>query len=138
MSELDTRFVGWEKWEGVDPFEDHCGPMFFKKTDGKYMCRLLLDTKHMNGQGNVHGGALMTFADYALFVLARDELEGIGAVTVSFNCDFVGPASIGDMLEATGEVIHETGRMLFVRGLITLGETNLLNFSGVLRKIRRN
>lgn len=138
MSELDERLVGWEKWEGVDPFEDHCGPMFFKKIDGKDHSRLLLDTKHMNGQGNVHGGVLMTFADYALFVIARDRLEGIGAVTISFNCDFIGPADVGDMLEATGEVIKETGRMLFVRGLITCGESNLLNFSGVLRKIRRD
>jgi uncharacterized protein (TIGR00369 family) len=137
MSDLDDRLVGWEKWEGHDPFEDDCGPMFFNKIDNISHCRMILRPKHMNGQGNVHGGVLMTFADYALFVIARDQLEGIGGVTVSFNCDFIGPAGTGDLLEASGEVIHETGRMLFVRGLVKTGEATLLNFSGVLRKIRR-
>ena len=137
MSNLDERLVGWETWEGHDPFEDYCGPMYFRNFEGEYKCRLLLGPQHMNGQGNVHGGVLMTFADYALFFIPRKELEGIGAVTVSFNCDFMGPAGVGDMLEATGEVIHETGRLLFVRGLVKRGDDNLLNFSGLLRKVRR-
>ena len=128
---------GWEKWEGIDPFEDHCGPMYFKKIDGNNVSRMVLEEKHMNGQGNVHGGVLMTFADYALFVIARDQLEGIGAVTVSFNCDFIGPGEIGDLLESEGEIVRETGRMLFVRGMITRSDDILLRYSGILRKIRR-
>ena len=134
MSVTHEQLIDWEKWEGRDPFEDYCGPMFTKKIDGAHVSRMLLDERHMNGQGNVHGGVLMTFADFALFVIPRDELEGISAVTVSFSSDFIGPANIGDMLEAKGEVIHETGKMLFLRGLVTTGDSTLLTFSGVLRK----
>jgi acyl-coenzyme A thioesterase PaaI-like protein len=136
MSELDKRLVGWEKWEGFDAFEDHCGPMFFRKIEGQDCSRLLLTEKHMNGQDNLHGGMLMTFADYVLFVLARDRLDGQRAVTVSFSCDFIATAGEGDMLEGSGEVIRETGRMMFLRGLVTCGDSTLLNFSGVLRKIK--
>ena len=137
MSTTESWNEGWEKWIGVDPFEDHCGPMYYKKIDGHFHSRLMLQEKHMNGQGNVHGGVLMTFADYALFVIARDSLREVGAVTVSFSSEFIGPADIGELLEARGEIIQETGRMLFVQGMIYSGERKLLRFSGVLRKVPR-
>lgn len=137
MSEEAWWHEGWENWIGKDHFEDLCGPMYYKKMDGQYVSRVMLEEKHMNGQGNVHGGVLMTFADYALFVIAREQLMEVGAVTVSFTSEFIGPANIGDLLEAKGEVIHETGRMLFVRGLITTEDRTLLSFSGVMRKVPR-
>ncbi|HIA48621.1 MAG TPA: PaaI family thioesterase [Candidatus Hydrogenedentes bacterium] len=137
MSEIDSRLEGWEVWEGVDPFEDHCGPMYYRKVDGKSSCQILLDDKHMNSSGNVHGGVLMTFADYALYVLSRAPLAGQTSVTVSFNCEFIGPAVKGDMLEATGEILRETGRMLFMRGLISCGDSTVLSYSALLRKVKR-
>ncbi|MFP6581358.1 MAG: PaaI family thioesterase [Candidatus Hydrogenedentota bacterium] len=137
MSEEASWHAGWENWIGRDHFEDLCGPMYYKKVGDEYVSRLMLEEKHMNGQGNVHGGVLMTFADYALFVIPREQLMDIGAVTISFTSEFIASADIGDLLEAKGEVIHETGRMLFVRGLVTTGEQSLLSFSGILRKVKR-
>jgi uncharacterized protein (TIGR00369 family) len=137
MSELDERLVGWETMTGHDAFEDFCGPMYYKKIDGNYVSRMVLRPEHMNGQDSVHGGVLMTFADYALFMITREELKGISAVTISFNSDFIAPASAGDMIESEGEVVRETGSMLFVRGLVTQGDTTLLRYSGVLKKLRK-
>ena len=138
MGALDDRLVGWEYWGDDDPFENLAGPMFFKQEDGESLSRMVLEEKHLNGQGSLHGGVLMTFADYTLFVLTKKVLDeqGQGGVTVSFSCDFVGPGGAGDLLEGSGEVVHESGRMLFVRGLIRRGGDVLLSFSGVLRKVK--
>ena len=57
-------------------------------------------------------------------------------VTVSLNGEFVGPAAVGDLVEATGEVVKAGGSLLFVRGLISTGGRPMLNFSGVVKKIR--
>jgi acyl-coenzyme A thioesterase 13 len=128
---------GWAVWEGYDPFEHHVGPMFIKEVDGQFVSRLFVEKKHINGQGNLHGGMLMTFADYALFAIVRDKLMEQGAVTVTCNSEFIAAAQEGQILEAKGELVHETGRMLFVRGQIANESSTLLNFSGVLRKVKR-
>lgn len=136
-TQIDPRLHGYQKWEGFDPFEEQSGPFYFKQEDdGAYRCAFIAEAKHMNGQGNMHGGALMTFADYAMFVVARPAIENAPAVTVSCNSEFTSAASIGDFIEATGEIVHETGSMVFVRGKISTSGRALLNFSGVLKKLR--
>jgi uncharacterized protein (TIGR00369 family) len=89
----------------------------------------------MNGGGFMHGGCMLTFADFSLFAIAWRELDNAKAVTVSLNGDFVGPAKAGDLVEATGEVVRAGGSMIFVRGLLSTGGQPMLTFSGVIKKI---
>ena len=136
MSELDPRLEGYTCWQGHDPFEDYIGPLYFKVTDGVYRCAFVVDEKHVNGQGGLHGGMMVSFADYSMFLIAQPHLEGIRAVTVTLNSEFASVARVGEFVEATGEVVHETGGMLFMRGKVFTGERLILNFSGVLKKLR--
>jgi len=58
--------------------------------NGQRVSAFRTEHKHMNGGNFLHGGAIMTFADYAIFVIARDALQDGNSVTASFNGDFVG------------------------------------------------
>lgn len=134
---MDSRLEGYSLWEGHDPFEDYVGPLYYREQgDGTYRCAFVIDEKHVNGQNGLHGGMLMTFADYALFLIARPRLKDMRAVTVTFNAEFTSVARVGDFVEASGEVVHETRGMLFLRGVISSGDRVLLNFSGVLKKLK--
>jgi uncharacterized protein (TIGR00369 family) len=137
----DPRLTGYQTWEeGHDPFEDHVGPFFYREFEpGKYRCAFLAEAKHCNGGGFMHGGMVMTFADFALFVFARPALipEGAHAVTVSLTGDFTSSIMPGDFVEATGEIVHAGRSMIFVRGTIFVGERVALGFSGVIKKVRR-
>lgn len=135
MAVIDERLKGYSQWEGIDPFEDFVGPLHYKEVDGENRCAFIVTERHINGQRGLHGGMLMTFADYALFMFARKHLEGQHAVTVSFNSQFTAVSKLGDFVEATGEVVHETRGMLFLRGTVFTADTVLLNFSAVLKKI---
>ena len=79
---------------------------------------------------------LMTFADYSLFVLAQDVLRDRHSVTVSFTCDFTAGAGVGEFVEATGEVVHETRSLVFMRGTVFSEKSVLLRFSALLKKTR--
>ena len=130
-------WAGWRTWSGLDPFEDQSGPFYFREgEDGRVTTAFLAEPKHMNGGGFMHGGCMMTFADFSLFAIAWKELADSRAVTVSLNGEFVGPARPGDLVTATGEVVRAGGSLLFVRGLVSTGTGPMLNFSGVLKKIR--
>lgn len=136
------RLAGFQSWEGgVDPFEDHAGPFYYRKeANGEVTCAFEATPTHCNGGGFLHGGLLMTFADYSLFAIGNDVLNG-PSVTVSFNAEFTAAGRAGEFIEARGEVVQNTGSMVFLRGLVFTRsdgpERVLLNFSGIVKKLRR-
>lgn len=133
----DLIAQGFRTWGSTDPFEDHIGPFYFRREeDGTYRSAFISERKHMNGGGMLHGGLLMSFADFALFVTARDHLEGMG-VTVGFNSEFVSGGPENSLIEATGEVTKAAKSLLFVRGKIFSGDTTIMTYSGILKKIRK-
>ncbi len=134
---IDARLQGYTESNGRDPFEHFVGPLYYRfDAEGNCRCAFIIERKHVNGQGNLHGGMLMTFADFAMFFIAQKCLGDLRAVTVTLNGEFTSAAKEGEFVEAIGEVVHETGGMVFVRGTIVSEDRVLLNFSGVLKKLR--
>ena len=136
----DGPFKGWLTWgDGRDPFETLCGPLCFRtEPDGRVRAAFLPEKKHMNGGGNAHGGALMTFADFSLFALAHPALNGQHAVTVTFNCELAGAGTTDAPIYAEGGVVRETKSMLFLQGRLEQSGQTILTFSGVLKKLRQS
>jgi uncharacterized protein (TIGR00369 family) len=132
------EFAGWTHW-AHDPYETRSGPFFYRtEDDGGIVSAFRAEPRHMNGGGFMHGGCLMTFADFALFAIATKELEGGHAVTLNLAGDFLDPAQVGQLIEARGEVVRAGGKTLFVQGLVTADGAPALRFNGIIRKIRRN
>jgi len=133
----DGPFAGWKTWSlGGDPFEDQIGPFCFRVEDGAVRCAFSPTPNHLNGGGAIHGGALMSFADFSLFALAHETLQGQKAVTLTFNAEFVSAGDLDGWVEARGEVIRTTHTLVFVRGLLMQKGRPLLAFSATLKKIR--
>lgn len=130
-------WAGWSLWSS-DPFELHAGPFYSRKgDDGRVICAFRAERKHMNGGGFMHGGCLMTFADYSLFAIGADALEQTGSVTASLSGEFLDSCVEGDLIEATGEVTRAGGSLVFIRGMVTTSGRPLLTFSGIVKKVRR-
>ncbi len=133
----EGEWAGWNCYPGGDPFEDLAGTFYFRDgADGRPVCAFRAEKKHMNGGMFLHGGCVMTFADFCLFVIARDALAGHHSVTATFNGEFVGTAGIGDLVECTGEVVKGGRSLVFVRGLITSKGEPVMSFSATLKKRR--
>ena len=131
------EWAGWSNYT-ADAFEELAGPYYYRVRGGwAGALRLPRREKHMNGGDFMHGGALLTFADYALFCIARDDLQGVGSVTASLNGEFIDSAKVGDLIECTGEVVRAGGSLVFIRGQIFTSGRTLLNFSAIVKKVRR-
>lgn len=129
-------FAGWSTWGcGADPYETALGPFCFREREGSIDCAFLPRRDHLNVGGTIHGGALMSFADFAFFAIANNALAGGYAVTVTCNCEFLAPGIADEIVEARGEVLRQTRSLVFVRGVITQNTRSLLAFSGTLKKI---
>lgn len=137
MQATEGEFAGWHHWNH-DPYETRSGPFFMRREeDGSYLSAFRAEPRHMNGAGFMHGGCLLTFADFALFAIATDELDGSNAVTMNLSGDFLGAVQPGALMEARGEVTRGGGKTIFVRGLVTADGEPALSFTGIIRKFAK-
>lgn len=130
-------WAGWQHWEPVDDFEEHSGP-FYCKPDGEgLLCGFMPNAKNRNGGGNVHGGALMTFADYVLFMTALGADTELHGVTLTMNSEFIGAAEPGRLLTGRGEIVRAGFSIIFVRGVIDDEGRPVLTFSATIKKLKK-
>ena len=116
-----------------DPFEDLVGPFGYKVEDRRISFAFEAKSHHCNSSNSVHGGMLMTFADYAVCLTAIWDQPGQKCVTVSFNCEFVAAGRQGDHIRSSCEVVRRTRSLTFVRGQLFVGERVLLNCSAIVK-----
>lgn len=129
-------FAGWSTWSaGADPYETAIGPFCFKVEGERALSAFQPRREHLNGGGTIHGGALMSFADFSLFSIAHAALHDTKAVTLTCNSEFLAGGNLDGIVESTGEVLRETRSLIFVRGIVTQLGRPLLAFSGTLKKI---
>jgi uncharacterized protein (TIGR00369 family) len=138
---------GYTVFTPPDPFEDHVGPFYFRiegdtRSADAVHCVLPTLARHGNYLGGVHGGGILTFADYALCLVAGRAADGgtngSFAMTVSIAVEFLNGARIGPPLEARGEPLQVTGRLAFARGSITQEGRTIALWSGVCRHVARS
>lgn len=131
-------FAGWTTWSGgSDPYETLIGPFYFRDEGGGARCVFEPQRHHLNGGDTIHGGCLMSFADFSLFAIAHNTLRGSHAVTMTFTSEFIGAGGLDGWVEARGEVVRDTRSIVFLRGMVTQAERPLLSFSGTLKKLAR-
>lgn len=135
----DPDRPGWMTWalREDNRYNSTLGPMWvMQRDDGIVVVRT--EPGHLQGNlaNNVHGGAILTQVDIALFVSAR--LNGClrhgPAVTVDLQSHFMGAGRVGLPLDAEVELLKETGRMVFLRGLVKQQGASICSFSGTIRK----
>ncbi|MEW4448143.1 PaaI family thioesterase [Qipengyuania sp. JC766] len=129
------EFAGWQMWQS-DAFEQRAGPFYERIDDDRRpVVAFRAEPRHMNGAGFMHGGCLMTFADSAIFTIAREALAGSHGVTMSMTSDFLDAARTGDLIEARGEVTRAGGKTIYARGIVTANGKPVLSFTGIIRKV---
>lgn len=130
----EGEFKGWQYWP-EEPFESHVGPFYRTVDEEGVIGAFRAERKHMNAGGVVHGGCLMSFADFMLFSIAWDAFEdGSMGVTMTFNSEFLDGAPEGALVTSRGEVTRMGKSTIFVRGMIYSEDRPVMSFSGSIRR----
>lgn len=138
----DPRHPGWMLWELTDTgrFNQVYGPLGVRAEDAAVRVRMWPERRHSNLSDIVHGGALLGFADMALFAGAHGlGIEFAGpAATLDLSMRFVaGAPTDGGPVDAVLELLRETGRLVFLRGVMMQGDAVITDFTGTIRKPSR-
>jgi acyl-coenzyme A thioesterase PaaI-like protein len=138
---------GWVSWDLKDPtrFNAFIEPLTVRAEppthDGRPCARVRMipERKHSNLGDNVHGAVTLALVDIALFAASHQfgSLNVGHSVTLDLSTQFVGAGRVGEPLDAVVELVRETGRLIFLRGLVVQGEDDshiVLTFAGTIRK----
>ncbi len=140
IAEPDPDHPGWTRWSLSDPTlynNTVLGPLLVRP-EGPDICRVRLTPQrhHSNGGGTYHGGTTLGLIDVALFA-AHAALRGRDAsraVTLDMSTQFVGPGKMEMPLDCMVEIVQETGRLCFLRGLVVQEEHRVASFNATIRK----
>ena len=124
----------YRHWPG-DTAEDNIGPFFFYMDGPHPRTAFRSREEHSNTHGTIHGGILMTFADYTA-CLGASGGEQESSATISLNTEFVAPAQVGDLLLGECEVLRRGHSLVFVRVKVYAGDRVVLAASAVIKRLR--
>jgi len=136
----DPNNPGWMTWNLHDPTRFNgqiMGRMLVRRDDdGKVRTRMTPEHRHTNLSDNLHGGTILSLIDVALFATSRlfGLIEAGTAVTLDLSVQFIGAGKAGVPLDAVGELLKETRRLLFLRGTIEQEGGLVAAWSGTVRK----
>ena len=134
----DPDHPGWHNWRLRDAtrYNAFLGPLLVRREGDRARVRMMPTRIHTNLQDSIHGGTTMGFADVALFAAARmlGLITAGSAVTLDMSFQFIGTGRPDTPLDAEVELLRETRRLIFMRGLVVQGATRLAAFSGTIRK----
>ncbi|MBK9587633.1 MAG: PaaI family thioesterase [Sphingomonadales bacterium] len=138
--EPDPEHPGWLTWELGDRSRyNHqiLGKLLIRPGDtGKAWVRMFPERRHSNFADNLHGGTVLGFIDVALFGACRifDLINAGTAVTLDLSAQFIGAGQMDVPLDAEVELLRETRRLVFLRGLVLQGDNRVAAFSATIRK----
>lgn len=132
---FDPAAAGWTLQPG-GAFMQMVGPVWRKGAGRDLRMGLLPEAKHANHRGIVHGGMLMTLADYGLG-WHMSECSGIhSSVTIQLDVQFNSGAMLGEFLEVQAEMTRQTAQLFFMRGLILAGERVVVSATGIWKAVK--
>ena len=131
---------GWREWKLTDPtrFNGAVLGLLLVRSDGGNHARMRMFPRHhhTNMLNVVHGGVVLSLIDIAMFAgatVVTGKNFGYG-LTVELTNHFVGSGDPTRPLDAAVEVVRETGRLVFTRGLVVQDDDTVSSFTGIIRK----
>lgn len=129
----------WDLTTGEDRFNATIGKLLVRgEGEGKARCRMFPGPAQSNLGDIVHGGAILTFVDMAMFAGGYAAGASLGpSVTLDLSAQFLSGAKLSLPLDCSVELLRESRRLAVMRGLVEQEGEIIASWSGTLRKLSR-
>ena len=135
----DPDHPDWYSWGDFprSSFAAATGRLLFRPAGpGRGEVRMFPTEAHMNMGGSIHGGAVMSFIDMALFAGGRcaGMTEG-HYVTLDMTTHFLARGQAGVPLDARVELVKQTRAHVFLQGVCVQDGEPCYSFTGTLKRV---
>jgi uncharacterized protein (TIGR00369 family) len=127
----DARSGDWQEFASSASFLATIGPLLRRHEGDAWAYALTTDARHLNGFGVIHGGVITSFADTALALAMVDRIGPARGATIQLNVQFIDAVMEGERMEARPEMVRATRSIVFMRGLVTVGDRTVAVADGV-------
>jgi acyl-coenzyme A thioesterase PaaI-like protein len=130
MTSYDPTADGWEITEpgGLPEF---LRPMWTKPDATGFSLGFMTNQGLTNGRNVIHGGMLATYMDHALGRTVREAVDRVPIATIQLDLHYLAPALADRFVAVRGEITRRTSSVVFIRGMMTMGEANIMSANGV-------
>ena len=128
---FDPAEAGWNPVPWEDGMVTMVGPFWTKPDGDDAIYGFVAEKRHLNRQGAVHGGMIMTFADNSLGMASWIANGGRGQVTIQLDTQFIDAVKQGDFVVARCNVVRQTRSLMFMAATLTVGTRTVATSSGV-------
>jgi acyl-coenzyme A thioesterase PaaI-like protein len=132
---FDPATLGWRPVRNND-MPAGIGVLWAKREGDAWCYGMNTGQEHANPQGAIHGGMLMTFADHALGMYVWEAGKRMPNVTIQLNMHFLAAVTPGEFVELHGDVTKATRGLVFVRGILSVGDRDVAAVDGIWRILR--
>lgn len=127
---------GYELCQQSVGFSDHIGPFYQKKEGDSWIRAIEIEQHHLNPEGVVHGGLVLSFMDYVCYRAIGDEIgHQIKFATINLNSNFIAAAKVGDIIYGQGKIVKKTRSIIFAEGNIFTEQRPIMTASGLWKII---
>ncbi len=121
--------AGYTAVFGEAGFNKYVGPVWQSPDKAEF----LFDVRdiHLNGGQSLHGGMAMALADIVMGRSVRDALDGQMAMTISLNCDLIGPARLADRIRGQATITRRTRSIVFISCTLAVEGKPILTATGI-------
>lgn len=138
MSQAGTDDVphGYRRLALEGEFVVKNGEIFWRPEEDGISFGTRIGERHCNLLGTCHGGWIATYLDIVLPLTGRftiPDFEERAMLTMNLSVDYLDAARSGDWLEGRASVLKRTGRMLFVQGMLQVGDRLVARGSAIFR-----
>lgn len=107
------------------------GALWTRRDGDGWRYAVQLDESHVNAQGFVHGGVLMTFMDHGLSLLVWEAIGRARSSTIQLDSHFLAAIRPPAFVELHGRILRQGRRLAFVRGLLRADGVDVMEATGV-------
>ena len=139
--EPDPDNPGWLRWRIIDAtrFNEAVLGKQLVRAEGPNSARFRIQPQvplHTNSAGNVHGAITLALVDVSLFgaLYVLGGLDAGRTVTLDLQNQFIGAGDAARPLDSVVELLRETRRFAFLRGLVVQDEDIVASFTATIRK----
>lgn len=113
-------------------FATHIGPFYEIALESGMRRALLLDHRHLNPEGVVHGGVLTSFADFVLYRGIGDDIgHELRFATIELNCQFLAAAFPNRWIYGEAHILRRTSSLIFAAGELFDQQRRIAFVSGI-------
>lgn len=131
----DPAVAGWRTVKPIG-FGELVGPLWRREDGEQPRFGFVVEAKHLNFAGIVHGGMLSTLADQAMGMTAQHATGAKPHATIELNIQFVGRVRLGEFVEARCETVRVTRAIIFMRATLSVGVRTVATANGIWKILR--